>query len=506
MSLEESVFLLFSSPTSLLGAFVVLLVLYLVSQSFIAQEKRKEPPGPWPLPLLGNLLLMDRKSPHKTLFELSKKYGSVFTVYFGPMKVVVLAGYKTVKQALVNNAEDFGDRNITPVFHDMSHGGHGVLFANGDSWKEMRRFALSTLKDFGMGKRLAEEKILEECHHLIKVFEKHEGKPFDTALPFNHATSNIISSLVYGSRFEYTDPRFINMVKRSNETVRLLGSASLKLYDMFPWLLKWIKNRRLLLKNLETNIMAFADLIQNLKETLDPETSRGVVDSFLILQQKEEAEHHMDTHYHDMNLKLTVANLFGGGTETTSTTLRWCLLFMAKYPQIQEQVQEELNRVIGSRHVRVEDRKYLPFTDAVIHETQRLASILPMSAPHETSRDVTFQGHFIKKGTVVFPLLTSVLHDQTEWENPNTFNPSHFLDNEGKFMKRDAFMPFSAGKRACLGESLARMELFLFFTSLLQHFRFTPPPGVSVDELDLTPVVGLTIGPSPHELCAINRQ
>uniref|UniRef100_A0A3Q4H2E6 Cytochrome P450 2K1-like n=1 Tax=Neolamprologus brichardi TaxID=32507 RepID=A0A3Q4H2E6_NEOBR len=121
-------------------------------------------------------------------------------------------------------------------------------------------------------------------------------------------------------------------------------------------------------------------------------------------------------------------------------------------------------------------------------------------------RNVTFKGYFIKKGTIVFPLLTSVLYDESEWESPHTFNPSHFLDKKGQFVRRDAFMPFSAGRRMCLGEGLAKMELFLFFTSLIQRFRFTPPPGITEDELDLTPAVGFTTPPSSHMLCAVSRQ
>ena len=136
----------------------------------------------------------------------------------------------------------------------------------------------------------------------------------------------------------------------------------------------------------------------------------------------------------------------------------------------------------------------------------------------------------------MYPLLTSVLWDETEWESPLSFNPSQFLDKDGKFIKRDAFMPFSAGplhqqtycipssvslntvqmtlrcgllpvsgRRACVGESLARMELFLFFTTLLQRFRFTPPPGVTEEDLDLTPTLGITLNPSPHQLCAHRR-
>uniref|UniRef100_A0A672IV38 Cytochrome P450 2K1-like n=1 Tax=Salarias fasciatus TaxID=181472 RepID=A0A672IV38_SALFA len=503
--LADFVSFLFSSPTTVLGA-AVLVAFYVFFFNLFNNQKGQEPPGPRPLPVFGNLLQLDLKKPHQSLFELSKKHGSVFTVYFGIEKVVVLAGYQTVKEALVNYAEEFGDRDITPILED-SNRGHGILFANGDSWKEMRRFALSTLRDFGMGKRIAESKILDECDHLVEVLESHQGKPFDTRPPLTHATANIISSIVYGSRFEYNDSRFQNLVSRANQTIRLIGSPSVQLYNMFPRLASWVKNRHQILRNAQLTISDVKDLVKQLKETLVPHSCRGLVDCFLIRKQKKEGSCVGVSHFTEENLIYTVANLFGAGTDTTATTLRWALLLMAKYPQIQaDKVQEELSRVVGNRQVRVDDRKNLPYTDAVIHETQRLANIVPMSLPHKTSRDVTFQGFFIKKDTSVFPLLTSVLYDESKWESPHTFNPSHFLDAEGKFISSDAFLPFSAGRRACLGESLAKMELFLFFTCLLQRFRFTPPAGVLPSELDLTPAVGFILNPLPHKLCAVNRQ
>ncbi|CAN9505272.1 unnamed protein product [Ophioblennius macclurei] len=502
---EDFVLPLFSSPTTALGAALLLLVVYLVVQNSTDNHKGPEPPGPRPLPLLGNLLQLDLKKPHESLCELSKIHGSVFTVYLGIKKVVVLAGYETVKEALVNHAEEFGDRDITPIFSD-SNKGHGILFANGESWKEMRRFAISTLRDFGMGKRVAETKILDECDHLVQRLENHQGKPFDSLPPLTHATANIISSIVYGSRFEINDPRFQNMVSRANQNISLVGSPSIQLYNMFPRFTAWVKNRQQILRNTRQTVGDVKDLIKDLKETLTPHSCRGLVDCFLIRKQKQEDSSDGTSYYTENNLIFTVTNLFGAGTDTTATTLRWGLLLMAKYPHIQDKVQEELSRVVGSRQVRVDDRKHLPYTDAVIHETQRLANIVPMSLPHKTSRDVTFQGFFIEKGTTVFPLLMSVLYDESKWESPHTFNPSHFLDAEGKFVARDAFLPFSAGRRVCLGESLARMELFLMFTWLLQRFSFTPPPGVPHSDLDLTAAVGLILSPTPHKLCAVIRQ
>ncbi|XP_036445975.1 cytochrome P450 2K1-like [Colossoma macropomum] len=505
MALVEELLLQPTSRSILFGAVLILLpIAYLRASRSNSQGKGKEPPGPKPLPILGNLLHLDLKRPYISLFSMSKQYGSIFTVYFGPKKVVVLAGYQTVKQALVNHAEEFGDRDITPIFTEYSQG-YGILFSNGENWKEMRRFSLSALRDFGMGKKGSEEKIIEETCYLRDVFEQFKGKPFDTTQPVNYAVSNIISSIAYGSRFEYSDPLFKDMVTKSNENVRLIGSASIQLYNMFPWLRSWIKNRKLILKNRENCIKQINGLVDRLQQTLNPLDCRGLVDCFLVRKQNAEESGEKNTLFHKQNLLYTVANLFGAGTDTTAATLRWSLLLMAKYPHVQDRVQEEIDRVVGDRQPVMEDRKNLPYTDAVIHEIQRLANIVPMSVPHTTSCDVHFQGFFIKKGTSVLPLLTSVLRDENEWEVPNTFNPAHFLDKQGRFVKRDAFMPFSAGRRVCVGESLARMELFLFFTSFLKHFRFTPPPGVSEDQLDLTPAVGFTLSPSPHKLCAVSR-
>uniref|UniRef100_G3PE83 Cytochrome P450 2K1-like n=1 Tax=Gasterosteus aculeatus aculeatus TaxID=481459 RepID=G3PE83_GASAC len=492
-----------SSSASLLGVLLVLLLVYLASSFSLGSPKdRKEPPGPTPLPLIGNLLQLDLKRPYNTLLKLSKKYGSVFTVYMGPEKVVVLAGYKTVKEALVNRAEEFGDRQAMLIIREFNQG-HGVIWSNGDSWKDMRRFALTNLRDFGMGKRASEDKIIEECEHLIEVFKKHKGEPFDTTQPMNYAVSNIICSIVYGSRFEYDDPQFTSLVDRTNRTIQLVGSPSIQLYNLFPWIGKWIANRNEVETLITANKKQNLQLFSRLKETLNPLMCRGFVDAFLVRKQNLEESKNTNSHFNDDNLMQTVLNLFAAGTDTTATTLRWGLLFMVKNPKIQDRVREELSEVVGSRQVQVEDRKKLPFTDAVIHETQRLANIVPMAIPHKTTQDVTFQGHFIKKGTTVFPLLTSVLYDESEWEEPHSFHPAHFLDADGKFIKRDAFMPFSAGRRVCLGESLARMELFIFFSTLLQRFRFTAPPGVSVEDLDLTPRVGFTLNPSTHKLCAV---
>ncbi|XP_070789204.1 cytochrome P450 2K6-like [Pituophis catenifer annectens] len=271
--------------------FIFAIMFLLKKNSSRNNSSHNLPPGPRTIPILGNLHMMDLKRPYRTLIEWSKEYGPIFRIKLGLQEMVVLTGYETVKEALVNQADAFADRPVIPIFEDAVKG--------------------------------------------------------------------------YGK------------------------------------------------------------------------------------------------------------------------------------------VQEEIAREIGDIQPRTDHRAKMPYTDAVIHEIQRFGDIVPSNLPHSTTMDITLKGFFIPKGTYIIPLLTSVLHDESQWEKPHEFYPEHFLDSEGKFVKRDAFMPFSAGRRICAGETLAKMELFLFFTSLLQKFTFHPPPGTSKDDLDLTPGVGLISPPMPYKTCAV---
>uniref|UniRef100_A0A8B9KTE4 Uncharacterized protein n=1 Tax=Astyanax mexicanus TaxID=7994 RepID=A0A8B9KTE4_ASTMX len=439
MGVMEGLFLVQSSSTVVLLGVLLLLLLYLLSSGSESPKEGQEPPGPRPLPILGNLLQLNLKTLHLSLCDLSKKYGPVFKIHFGPKKIVVLAGYKMVKQALVNCAEEFGERDILPVFHDI-----GTENKNGEKTHQVR-------------------------------------KPFDATQTVNVAISNVICAIIYGSRFDYEDPLFKAMVQRSNENMKNAGSVPIQLYNVFPKLFKNSKTWMKVMENHRINRCEMKQLMMGLKDSLNVEDCRGFIDYFYICKASGENS----VHFHEENLLATVSNLFIAGTDTTSTTIRWGLQYMAKYPQIQERVQQEIDRVIGDRQPKVQDRKNLPYTDAVIHETQRLANIVPMSLPHVTSCDVTFNGYFIKKGTSVMPLLSSVLWDESEWETPKSFNPAHFLDADGRFVNRDAFMPFSAGDSRFTDNITHQDFILLHLPQKSKHTR-TPNPNSTLN-LNLNP-------------------
>ncbi|CAH2245823.1 cytochrome P450 2K6-like, partial [Pelobates cultripes] len=443
--------------------------------------------------------------------DLSKQYGSVFSIQMGMNKMVVLTGYETVKDALLT-PQHFGSRSQSEILSGNRLEERtklvGLAFSRGENWKVMRRFTLKTLREFGMGKSSIEEKIIDECDYLVHRFQSFNGKPVDNSVPIMSAIASIIVSVILGHRMEYDDTTFLKLMSLTVENIRLAGSLMISLYNIYPNFLRLFPGSHLTIrKNVkEVNDFITKTFVEYLKE-LDLNDQRSFIDAFLIRQKEVDGkeENNPKTYFHNANLMGLIRNIFAGGIDTTATTLRWGLLLMLKHPDIQDgkKVQDEISRVIGSTQPRYDHRLQMPYTNAVIHEIQRFANVVPMNLPHKTTKDVNFKGYFIPKGITIVPLLYSVLRDKTQFAEPEKFNPNHFLDASGNFVKKDAFMAFSAGRRVCVGETLARMELFMFFTSLLQNFHFCLPPGIT--DVDLTPAVGILTPPFPYKMCAIPR-
>ncbi|XP_076009191.1 cytochrome P450 2J2-like [Genypterus blacodes] len=478
----------------LLISFIVLLLTDVVKN----RRPSRFPPGPRGLPILGNVFTgVD----FKTMDKLAEEYGPVFSLRKGGKRFVFVSGFNMVREALVNQLDSFVDRPIIPLFHAVFKG-LGIALSNGYLWKNQRKFANTHLKYFGGGKKSLENYIELESTFLCDTFKEEQRTPFNPRYTITNAVSNVICSVVFGHRFEYTDECFQNVLQLDNEAIILAGTARAQLYDAFPGLFKYLPGPHQTILSNYQKIMAFLlDEIKKHQAEWNPDDPRDYIDVYLVEMEKRKedplAGFNIDT------LAVCTLDLIEAGTESAATTLRWALLYMINYPEIQQKVQAEIDRVIGqSRQPTMKDQPNLPYTDAVIHETQRFGNIVPLGFPKMASQDAVLGGHFIPKGTAVTTSLASVLFDKNEWETPHTFNPDHFLDSEGQFRRREAFLPFSAGKRVCVGEQLARMELFLFFTSLLQRFTFTPLPG-KVPSTE--GVLGFTHSPEEFRMIALPR-
>ncbi|XP_051802861.1 cytochrome P450 2J2-like isoform X10 [Acanthochromis polyacanthus] len=496
------------SVFSLIGSYVdfksllLFTVVFVLAADYVKYRRPLGfPPGPLSLPILGNIFTVDHARAHETLTQLAGKYGHVYSLRSGPQWFVVLNGIDILKEALVTQGDSLADRPNIALPIDISNG-LGVIFNSGHNWRQQRRFALSTLRYFGFGKKSLEPVILEEFTHCAEEFRSFKGKPFNPHLITNNAVSNIICSLVFGRRFEYNDEKFRKLLQYFDKIVQIQASLSAQLYNAFTALMRYVPGPHQTIKQICKDVKDFIrEELNEHKQTLDPSERRDYIDCYL--NEIEMSKGQDDNTFDEENLIMCVMDLFVAGSETTSSTLRWAFLYMAKYPEIQEKVQAEIDRVIGqSRQPSMEDRVNLPYTDAVIHEIQRMGNIVPLSLPHFTNRDVQLGGYTIPKGVTIIPNLTSVLFDKNEWETPYTFNPGHFLNEEGKFVKPAAFIPFSAGKRLCLGENLAKMELFLFFISFMQHFTFSMPAGVKPS---MEYRFGVVLAPKDYEICVTSR-
>uniref|UniRef100_H2VD54 Cytochrome P450, family 2, subfamily N, polypeptide 13 n=1 Tax=Takifugu rubripes TaxID=31033 RepID=H2VD54_TAKRU len=478
----------------------VLIVLLIIMYSLRQKDPPNFPPGPPALPLLGNIFNIEAKQPHLYLTKLADVYGSVFCIRLGRHKTVFVSGWKMVKEAIVTQADSFVDRPYSPMATRIYSGNSaGLFFSNGHVWRKQRRFAMATLRSFGLANGSMELSICEESRHLQEAMERQKGEPFDPVPLLNNAVANIICQIVFGRRFDYTDHMFQRMLHHLTEMAYLEGSIWALLYDSFPALMKHLPGPHNGIFSSSSSLQGFIwREIQRHKSDLDPSNPRDYIDAFLIEEGVRSKKSRLG--FEERNLVLCCLDLFLAGSETTSKTLQWGLIYLIRNPHIQEKVQVEIDRTIGrTRQPTMADRPNLPYTDAVIHEIQRMGNIVPLNGLRMTTKDTTLGGYLLPKGTSVMPNLTSVLFDKNEWETPDTFNPEHFLDAEGKFVRREAFLPFSAGRRACLGEGLARMELLLFFVSLCQRFHFSTLDRV---ELSTEGITGATRTPYPFKIYA----
>ncbi|NP_034131.2 cytochrome P450 2C37 precursor [Mus musculus] len=475
--------------------------LFLLSLWRQSSERGKLPPGPTPLPIIGNILQIDVKDICQSFTNLSKVYGPVYTLYLGRKPTVVLHGYEAVKEALVDHGEEFAGRGRFPVF-DKATNGMGLAFSKGNVWKNTRRFSLMTLRNLGMGKRSIEDRVQEEARCLVEELRKTNGSPCDPTFILGCAPCNVICSIIFQDRFDYKDRDFLNLMEKLNEITKILSSPWLQICNTYPALLDYCPgSHKQFFKNYASIKNFLLEKIKEHEESLDVTIPRDFIDYFLINGGQEDGNQPLQNRLE--HLAITVTDLFSAGTETTSTTLRYAILLLLKYPHVTAKVQEEIEHVIGKhRSPCMQDRSRMPYTDAMIHEVQRFIDLIPNSLPHEVTSDIKFRNYFIPKGTTVITSLSSVLHDSTEFPNPEKFDPGHFLDENGKFKKSDYFIPFSTGKRICAGEGLARMELFLFLTSILQNFNLKPL--VHPKDIDVTPMlIGLASVPPAFQLCFI---
>ncbi|XP_053715671.1 cytochrome P450 2F2-like [Synchiropus splendidus] len=478
-----------------LSSILIWISIFLLMLRLKWRRPRHFPPGPSPLPLLGNLLELNLQNPMKDLERLRKRYGNVFSIYLGSQLAVVINGLAASKEAMVTKSTEFAGR---PADSLLTHLAKNGVFAEdyGPVWKKRRRFALMSLKTFGMGKQSMEQRIHGELQHTIETLESSIGKKVSPSQMFHTLAFNTLCLVLFGTRYNYDDS-FIRVVTRGfHENTKIASGGWGLLYDSLPVIRGLPLPFRRAFRNSEEHRELVGRIISDHEGTREPGQPRDLVDCYLDdLEKKNSPESSKST----TETMAVLLDLLFAGSDTVSKTFLTGFLYLMNHPHIQERCQREIDLVLEvGCHASYEDRHRMPYVQAVIHEIQRVANIIPLIVYRTTTTDTQLMGYSVPKGTLVIQSLDSVLKDEGAWKVPHQFEPENFLNDHGEFVKPEAFMPFSAGARVCLGEGLARLELFLVFVTLLRRFKFIWPEEDGAP--DYTPVFGVSTSPKPYHM------
>ena len=326
---------------------------------------------------------------------------------------------------------------------------------------------MTAVRQYLSDQQLVEERISEQAKRLIQYFEEKKGKEFDPSQILMETVANVICRITFGKHFDSSHPDFEELLKLNNEglldTERnsqsfILDFFSIAKYFPFPSYSKVRKlterifeilRQQLKIQEKEFDPDAEIESLTGslLKERIATESEVGAEDKASILS--------------DDYIINTLEDTFGAGYETTSTTLQWVIAYLVRYPECQREVQDELDKVVGrDRMPGLDDRQSLPLVQATIMEALRLGNVAEIALPHYTLKDTSLAGYRVPKDTVALPNLMNVHLDPGCWENPTLFNPHRHIDADGQLITNSGnFLPFSAGRRVCAGEALAKVRL-----------------------------------------------
>ncbi|KAA0190605.1 Cytochrome P450 CYP3214A12 [Hyalella azteca] len=471
---------------------VLLFVLVLVYAVLRDRRPRTLPPGPVEIPFFGRLPIFDEESGER----LRKKYGDIVSYRTGPIRTVFLFDYDTAKEAMAkvefSNRPDF----FSALSVDDQKIG-GVISSNGVHWQHDRRFVLRNLRNLGMGKSFLEEAINTEAMALVKDLKKYGGEAINYPDSFRTVALNIIWQMVASTRYDLRSSD-VETIYRLTKAFQDDFSAIAFLPLFIPALNRLPEPIRNLIfgedkfaKLLEEMEKVINDVVDKHLEDYDPDNPRDLIDEYI--KDMKESEGDDNSLFRRGALNQIVNDLFFAGSDTVNNMMKWMAYLLARYPEYATRMQQQIDAVVPrDRMVSLDDKQSLPLVEAFTVEALRYSSMVIFNAERTATRDTNFKGYLVPKGTTVQVCNYSVHHDPRYWDDPHKFYPERFLDeSETKYTApKKGFFAFGSGRRQCVGELLARMELFLFTAALIQHFDVRPPHAVDITKTAIVNFAG----------------
>lgn len=439
------------------------------------------PKGPFPLPVVGNLLtLAKEKELHKKAIAWSKYYGDPFTLWMGSRPMIVLNGYEVIKEGFVERRHDFAGRFATKLGDIQRHDDHDVVFEDYNAtWKALRKVAVTAVRKYAVSESL--EKLCAEVVDAYVDSLGDEPVTVDARDPVMFIIINVLSVSAFSAKFDAKSADLARIMD-INRTFTKLAPNGLP-SDIAPWLGILYRAREKKCEDLFAEMRSIVNrMYAGAKKTYEPGKVLNFTHAMLSARDEALEQDKSDAEFlTEGNMIQVLIDIFGAGTDTSIGELQWLLLKISREPSIQERIKKEIDENIGQSPPTMKDRERLPYTAACIMETLRFYPIAPFGLPHKTSNNSEIGGFPIPKDTRVMYNAYSVNHDPKLWTDHDVFRPERFLDPvTGKLTSKDRLPPllsFGLGPRSCPGEKLAQADMFYVLVRLMQRLSVAAPDG-----------------------------
>ncbi|GAB0089839.1 Cytochrome P450 [Sergentomyia squamirostris] len=468
------------------------------------------PPGPVWLPVVGNFpqVLRLRRSLnhyHKIWQQLNQKYGSIVGLRLGRDRLIVISGWEAIREFY--SRPEFDGRPDGFFFRVRSFDQRlGLVFTDGHPWEIQRRFCMTTLKQLGFGRCSMVDHIEREAAEMVKhlwSLNEKDGWIYNHNV-FDIGVINVLWTLMAGRRYDLKDERLNTLMRLIHETFKIIDMSG-GILNQFPQ----IRHILPTLSGYRPLVDAFKPLWDFLRETIDEirQTASGESTSLIQAYVKElETCGKAKSTFSPEQLLALCLDMFQAGSETTSNTLGFALIYMLRYPQVASRVRKELDVAVGVESLpKLKHRSLLTYTEAVLCEVMRCCNVAPLAIVHRALETVHFRGFCIPKDTLALVSLYSLHHDDAVWQTPEEFRPERFLDRRNQLMNREGFLPFGSGKRRCMGENLAKSSLLVFFATFMYTFEMRLADDDSTKLPDLEGLDGITLSPKPYRIVLSKR-
>ncbi|KAH7692019.1 Premnaspirodiene oxygenase protein [Dioscorea alata] len=473
----------------------IIFIIFIISYKLIFSGGNKPnlPPSPPALPIIGNLLQLT-SLPHRSFHALSQTYGPLMLVRIGQVPILIVSSPDTALEVLKTHDLAFANRPFSKPFFKLTNGGSNISFAQyGDYWRQTKKLAVVHLLN---QKRVQSFQTIRQ-HQASLMIQKIAGSKEEEVVNVSeivHEYSNEVVSRAAAGKLGNAK----KIKEMAEEAAVLFGGF--QVYDMFPamgWLSVAMGLEGKLEKVTRKVDAFFSEIVEEHVERRrhggagEEKEEEDFVD--LLLALKEEGGDG-DFAITDADIKAIIMDMIGAGTDTSYVTLEWAMTELIKNPRTMKKAQDEVRKTSnGKPTVSENDIPQMSYLQAVIKEVLRLHPAAPLLLPHETRQKVVIQGYEIPERTRVLINAWSIGRDPNSWEDPEEFKPERFVGSSMDFKGLDfKFIPFGAGRRICPGINFAITSIEFALASLLYHFNWRLPDGISVEDLDMQEVPGLT--------------